>query len=212
MTTTDRDCLLAAVLAAPGDIAPRLALADWYEENGENLRAAYTRLPGPIVYRRERYGRWRLSYGGDVDQVPWGIVNEAFAALPLGVRRELDSLTVRHGFVEEVSATMAGFMRVAINRRLFRSHPVRTVTISDRRPSNDDDDEPDPYHWHGTSLPTSDVPWGTSALPVSISNLLGSDFWRYESLQAAHADLSSACVAYGRKRAGLEPVKELVHV
>ena len=38
---TDRTALLAAVLAAPDDDAPRLVFADWLEENGEPERAAF---------------------------------------------------------------------------------------------------------------------------------------------------------------------------
>ena len=41
---TDHQALLAAVLAAPDDDAPRLVYADWLDENGEPERAEFIRL------------------------------------------------------------------------------------------------------------------------------------------------------------------------
>lgn len=40
---TERDALLAAVLAAPADDLPRLVFADWLEESGEQVRADFIR-------------------------------------------------------------------------------------------------------------------------------------------------------------------------
>jgi len=44
MATSDPDPLLAAVLAAPDDDAPRLIYADWLDEQGESDRAEFIRL------------------------------------------------------------------------------------------------------------------------------------------------------------------------
>ncbi len=44
MTTPESDALLAAVLAAPEDDAPRLVYADWLDENGRPERAQFIRL------------------------------------------------------------------------------------------------------------------------------------------------------------------------
>ena len=41
---TDHDALLAAILAAPEDDAPRLIYADWLEEHGQADRAAFIRV------------------------------------------------------------------------------------------------------------------------------------------------------------------------
>jgi uncharacterized protein (TIGR02996 family) len=41
---TDGDALLAAILANPDDDMPRLAYADWLEENGDEDRAEFIRL------------------------------------------------------------------------------------------------------------------------------------------------------------------------
>ncbi len=41
---TDADALLRAILHAPADDAPRLALADWLEDNGQPERAEFTRV------------------------------------------------------------------------------------------------------------------------------------------------------------------------
>jgi uncharacterized protein (TIGR02996 family) len=50
----ERDALLAAIEAAPGDDAPRLIFADWLEEHGEADTAAWIRRilarpRGPVV-------------------------------------------------------------------------------------------------------------------------------------------------------------------
>jgi uncharacterized protein (TIGR02996 family) len=52
---TDKDSLLAAVESAPSDAAPKLVLADWYEERGYPTLAAVWRWlgrtgrhPGPV--------------------------------------------------------------------------------------------------------------------------------------------------------------------
>ena len=39
-----RDALLAAILDAPDDDAPRLVFADWLDEHGEPDRAAFIRV------------------------------------------------------------------------------------------------------------------------------------------------------------------------
>lgn len=55
----DRDALLDAVHAAPDDDAPRLVLADWFEENGEVERAGFVRTQ--IAMRREYETNLRLT-------------------------------------------------------------------------------------------------------------------------------------------------------
>ena len=44
MTTSEADALLAAVVAAPEDDAPRLIYADWLDEHGRPERAQFIRL------------------------------------------------------------------------------------------------------------------------------------------------------------------------
>src|SRR5437773_1472485 len=44
MTTSESAALLAAVLAAPEDDAPRLIYADWLDEHGQPERAQFIRL------------------------------------------------------------------------------------------------------------------------------------------------------------------------
>jgi uncharacterized protein (TIGR02996 family) len=208
---TTADALRRAIIENPEDIAPRLALADLLEESGNEVGAAYIRVKGTIVYCRRAYGRWSSfwmdgpGYARDELDHPLPIPSWEFAsrALPVGVRRELDEIVIRHGFVEEVTASMAGFMRVAINGRLFAGHPVREVRIRDRRPYNDDGDPPQHY-WQATLMPTGDVPWGTESLPLSVCNMLSQRNGAYLTVEAAHADLSAACVRYGRLRAGKE--------
>jgi uncharacterized protein (TIGR02996 family) len=41
---TDHDALLAAVIAHPDDDTPRLVMADWFQENGQETRAEFIRV------------------------------------------------------------------------------------------------------------------------------------------------------------------------
>lgn len=41
---TDRDALLAAIIAEPDEDTPRLMFADWLQENGEADRGEFVRL------------------------------------------------------------------------------------------------------------------------------------------------------------------------
>src|SRR5438552_3132611 len=41
---SDRAALMRAVIDQPGDDTPRLALADWFEENGDQARAEFIRV------------------------------------------------------------------------------------------------------------------------------------------------------------------------
>lgn len=57
LTTADQ--LFAAVIAAPADDAPRLALADWFRENGEEERAEFIEVQVELA-RMERWAATRF--------------------------------------------------------------------------------------------------------------------------------------------------------
>jgi uncharacterized protein (TIGR02996 family) len=66
---SDRDALLRAILAAPGDDTPRLVYADWLTERGEESRAEFIRVqcevarlaPVPTVGARPTAERARIE-------------------------------------------------------------------------------------------------------------------------------------------------------
>src|SRR4051794_40494225 len=57
---SDRAALMRAVIDRPGDDAPRLVLADWFEDNGEPARAEFVRVQLEIA-RSGEGGRARLE-------------------------------------------------------------------------------------------------------------------------------------------------------
>jgi uncharacterized protein (TIGR02996 family) len=71
--TTDRDALLAAILAAPADDAPRLVYADWLDEHGEGDRAEFIRLGCFLSHNPKPPGCEGVSRGQKCDdpECPW---------------------------------------------------------------------------------------------------------------------------------------------
>lgn len=59
----ERDALLRHVLAHPDDDAPRLVMADWFDEHGEADRAAFIRLQ--IAEENEPLLRGRVRVAGE---------------------------------------------------------------------------------------------------------------------------------------------------
>ncbi len=65
--------LLAAVLAHPDDDLPRLALADWWEENGQSERAEFVRVQCRIAELEPQTKRYPAYIGPEVVTVPPGL-------------------------------------------------------------------------------------------------------------------------------------------
>src|SRR4051812_537419 len=61
---SDRDALIAAIAAAPGDDLPRLVFADWLEENGDPAQAAFIRKQ--IAFARAGGGDPRRSLAAEL--------------------------------------------------------------------------------------------------------------------------------------------------
>lgn len=133
---TDHDVILRAILDDPADDLPRLAYADWCEENGQVDRAEFIRVemhisricrsnrkgtPEPDANRLDEmisrqsalmYGVWELGW---LDPLP----------------RELISGSVHNrGFVAEVRCPLQ--MWLAHGPAIIRSHPVESVVATDR--------------------------------------------------------------------------------
>ncbi len=65
--------LLAAVLADPDDDLPRLALADWWEKNGQSERAEFVRVQCRIAELEPQTKRYPAYIGPEVVTVPPGL-------------------------------------------------------------------------------------------------------------------------------------------
>jgi uncharacterized protein (TIGR02996 family) len=127
---TDRDALLAAVIARPEDDLPRLVFADWLEEHGESAWAAFIRTqiaaealppgdPDRAALEWTAAGLLR-EYRTDWDR-----------ELPEWVTLQDTKIVYRRGFADELSTTP---------RRLFRDGhelgavaPVRIVRLRPQR-------------------------------------------------------------------------------
>jgi uncharacterized protein (TIGR02996 family) len=229
---SDADGLLRAILADPADDLPRLAYADWLEEQGESDRAEFVRVqyeltqlafldddvcprcgagvgqyhendcPATRLRRREKellnwpageeggYPCWRCAWHAPVPHGGW-------------------AWEYRRGFVARVECATADFLAHAA--ALFSSQPVEEVRLSDREPGAAGETTKDKdCNWsraeEGEKL---EYPWW---LPPEIFAKLtprhGTINAYYGHPELAVADLSRACVRYGREVAGLPPSPE----
>lgn len=133
---TDGDALLAAILANPDEDTPRLAFADWLEENGDHDRAEFIRV---------QVERARLAAGGEPPSGPQAAELRAREQVLLGARgfEWLAPLRgpggplrhpgahgqFRRGFVEVVWMPASWFLVCA--DALFRSVPVRELRVTE---------------------------------------------------------------------------------
>lgn len=132
---TDREALLAAILADPGDDALRLVYADCLEEEGEAERAAFVRQRGPWEF--EFRGNWTAFEGS-----PRGSLHhELLRSLPRPGGESLYrysppveesavlAVTLRHGFVSAAKCPLAYWLEHG--PALAAAHPLGRVTLAD---------------------------------------------------------------------------------
>jgi uncharacterized protein (TIGR02996 family) len=207
---SDEAALLLSVVAAPEDITPRLVFTDWLEENGRNRRAAFIRVQCLLNARPWRPEALRaqeeVCAGTPLDRLirPWPDclppqTLDLYDLLGEGYLRG-ESWVVACGFLEAVTLTLGEFLDAA--ESLFRSHPVCDVTLSDRVPLHIPGgmQSPGTDRWvagKGTGGDGPELP------PKLFAHLSVADGVYSARERAAAADLSRACVRYGRAAAGL---------
>jgi uncharacterized protein (TIGR02996 family) len=178
-----------------------------FEANGKCF-PCQRRVP---LWRRERELLHPEAEGGNDREMAW--VEEAFAPDLLHARpgnpHVIHGWKFRRGFIASVSLTLAEFLTHA--KAIFGAAPMEEVRLTDREPMENSRE----FGWW-VRLSVGDE--GNSyALPRELLLLLGpaeDRVWAeqaayYPSLQAAHAALSRACVAYGRDLAGLPALAPL---
>jgi uncharacterized protein (TIGR02996 family) len=117
---SERDALLAAIVAQPDDDTARLVYADWLQEHGQERRAQFIRAQvwearaGP--YSPEARKQARLA-----DSLIEGFRGEWSRHL----QQRLVRWEFRRGFVEHAAVNVATFARDAAD--LFRLEPVRSL-------------------------------------------------------------------------------------
>ena len=181
--------LLRAILIDPYDDTPRLIYADWLEEMGRDWRA--NEIRGAITRQdpSELVADWQIHH---------------------------------RGFIDQLKMTINDFMRYG--PEWFKIEPITGIMIKDKRPGRSTCTGPHGervgcWRWWAeleTSPDILDLSLASNALPVKIfselKNQLGhlsypTDAMLYRTEADAMEALSQACVAYGRKLAGLPPLK-----
>lgn len=124
---TEADPLLAAVLAAPDDDAPRLIYADWLDEHGRPERATFIRLQVELA-RLLRYDPRREVLSRKAGRLLDLYRDDWLAELPT-----IDGVTwgdFERGFVSAVSVrSIAQFERAAA--RIWAAAPVHALDLRD---------------------------------------------------------------------------------
>ncbi len=219
-TTTTADALLDAVLANPGDDAPRLIWADWLEERdgpGDAERALFVRCqvelaqphdkirPSAVLrftglLRRERelllsHGHdWLRGIGIKTLSHDGGESEGANYEIVTGTEKGSGvQVEFRRGFVEEVVCRLEKWTG-GVGAALVACQPVTTVRVTDREPYRSPGAG---WSWYRGETPSGEHP--PSDLPLGLFGLLdGGDlleyFRWYDTEAAALADLSSACL------------------
>jgi uncharacterized protein (TIGR02996 family) len=117
---SDRDALIAAVLANPDDDLPRLVYADWCDEHGDPDRAAFIRLQVEAA-RAEPFGpAWR-SAGDQAGR----LLNRHYQAWTGHLRGLARKGKFVRGFVGHVEVEAAQFPDSAV----FDLEPVRSALV-----------------------------------------------------------------------------------
>jgi uncharacterized protein (TIGR02996 family) len=222
----------------PADDAVRLIYADWLDDRdlpGDRERAEFIRVQCELARLcQEPVAPWtdfrllecRRSLTSAVDHGDYEFLVPDWTGTPPGdwswyvvdgsqlvVASTYYPFTLhwRRGFVEAISVSLVDFQTHAA--RLFASHPVQHVTLTDRQPAPHAvlDGVPGESLWAWGLYPLSGLiavelayhlPGCLyDALEGYVDNLFG---WRFYRTQAEAQDaLAQACVRWGRQQAGL---------
>jgi uncharacterized protein (TIGR02996 family) len=134
MTTTDEPAdpalavsgFMAAILAEPADDVARLVFADWLDENGQPLRAAFVREQVADPGNTQTVGPWDdIVYRGAVL-----FRNEGYAG-GFPPNRRPPTFVFRRGFPDEL--VISGF-DVRPYAAEFAAFPLTRVTVRSARP------------------------------------------------------------------------------
>ncbi|MGL6096871.1 MAG: TIGR02996 domain-containing protein, partial [Fimbriiglobus sp.] len=118
----DRHALVAGVAARPADDVPRLAFADWFDENGQPGRAAFIRAECAAT----RFRPGSASRASELDRAD--DLRSAHVREWLGPWADrLIDWEFSRGFVASVRLTATAFL--AHGEDLFRTEPVRRVEL-----------------------------------------------------------------------------------
>ena len=214
---TDGAALIRSVLTAPADDAPRLVYADWLDEQGRAEDAEFIRVQVELArlgfdggLHTDELGRLRHAPArvADLTVRQLELWNDGFgrpdlpdtmanwSVYPVNTRGT--QVRVRRGFVERLSCESGQFLSLAAE--LFARQPVTHVRLTDLQPAWERHNGV--YVWHCATLSTLPAPAHWLPRPLWAILFEGGSV-AYETADLADANLSWACVQYGRTIAAL---------
>jgi uncharacterized protein (TIGR02996 family) len=183
--------LLTAISRNPADDLPRLVAADYLEECGE--------LEWAGLIRDWTEERFPIGYRDTIELVH-------HRTLPQNRRLKYQW---EGGFVDVVTCRMSHWLKYA--GEICRVHPVTRVRAALKSPHRSVFSNQPPecrwmWIWNENWLPSS-VPFAIhKLLKVESPHCKGNDWSGYPTRDTAIDALSAACLAYGRREAGLPPL------
>lgn len=120
---TDRDALLAAILANPDEDTPRLMFADWLKDNGEPDRGELVRLQVEAAHA-EPFGPTARELGAAAQR----LLDRHAGAWTRHVAERVVGCQFARGFVEHAAVNAATFAGDAA--ALFAAEPVRSLQVA----------------------------------------------------------------------------------
>lgn len=223
---SERESLLAAIMANPDDDLPRLIFADWLEENGEPERAEFIRVQcelagmsnekckrGDELEKREmelfRHGQNAFDWMGEVSDNYAHLVSNArglVSCVAISLSGRADRVTFHRGFVSHISLTLAAFMGTgttpAYGAQVCREHPVTSVLITDREPFR----HTTSFSWYRQTGLYERLTGASTISPELFDLLEGGRILSivadYRTREAAITALSSACLRWARTETG----------
>lgn len=203
---SEGELLLRAILVDPADDAPRLIYADWLDEHGQSERAHFIRLSIQLCRREPSKDVFSIGLVHDVrtlQDISWSGINREFHEGALSIS------AWDRGFVSGIQCPAETFLTRA--RSLFQLQPITDVFLNDRQPLLEcgfwgwtPEIERDPFGPPG-HVPTHSIPSCLMFpyLHASRQEPFSHEGAFYLSPELALAALANACVAYGRRLAGL---------
>jgi uncharacterized protein (TIGR02996 family) len=201
--TTPAVALVRAVHLAPDDDAPRLILADWYDEHGDPDRAALirwmVRVPSYVfTWNQSRHAFQPKHTHAEPVRAIRGLRPRlaALCRVEWSARPGVERVVMRRGLAEALTVRVGAFLASAGD--LFASYPVQSVAFPDLRTG-----------WAlGPPVSVAVTVSGENAShdhwPVAFfPDRAAGDVVTYADREAAVADLSRRAAGFGRRMAGV---------
>lgn len=225
---SERDAFIRAICERPAEDAVRLVYADWLDESAGHIKCPRCGGTGEGVKLNDSGSAWRVCDCDGTGRISDGQREcAAYIRASVGGARggsflpDSDSQLINRcgiegfgrtrGFINHIELTCENFMGHAAE--IFATFPITEVAIIDKYP----DQPADAGFWRWWWHPEEPGGWRDkwrSELPGVLYEAVydpvawPSDSRNFRSSNDALAALSRACVAYGRKLAGLSPLAE----